>query len=88
MSIFRSETMGYYNIEIPRESAWEVLNKLGYDDSIHFVDSEPGLPSTAREFSKQVKRCDETLVKIGLLKTEMNNFNKDIIQCEDANLLL
>jgi len=26
MSYFRSREMGYYNLIIPRESAWEVMN--------------------------------------------------------------
>jgi len=29
MSMFRSESMGYFNIVMPRESAWEILNELG-----------------------------------------------------------
>lgn len=29
MSLLRSDVMGYYNIIIPRESAWEVMNVLG-----------------------------------------------------------
>lgn len=29
MSFFRSETMAYYQLVIPRESAWEVFNELG-----------------------------------------------------------
>ena len=26
---FRSKTMGYYKLIMPRESAWEILNELG-----------------------------------------------------------
>ena len=29
MSMLRSETMGCYQLVIPRESAWEVVNTLG-----------------------------------------------------------
>jgi hypothetical protein len=29
--------MNYYNISLPRESAWEILNELGETDAIQFV---------------------------------------------------
>jgi V-type H+-transporting ATPase subunit a len=35
MSYFRSETMAYYQIVIPRESAWDVYNELGKIDTVH-----------------------------------------------------
>jgi len=38
MSLLRSDTMGYFNIVIPRESAWEVLNELGNVESVEFLD--------------------------------------------------
>ena len=34
MSYFRSETMSYYQIVVPRESAWEVYNALGKIDAV------------------------------------------------------
>jgi V-type H+-transporting ATPase subunit a len=37
MSLFRSERMNYYNISLPRENAWEILNELGETDGIQFV---------------------------------------------------
>lgn len=36
--LFRSETMGYYNLVMPRESAWEILDEIGSHGSLHFVD--------------------------------------------------
>ena len=38
MSFFRSETMSYYEIIIPRESAWEVFNELGKLSIIQMED--------------------------------------------------
>ena len=40
--IFRSKTMGYYNLVMPRESSWEILNEIGNLDSLHFIDQSPG----------------------------------------------
>lgn len=40
MSFFRSQTMGFYNLIVPRESAYNVMNELAELDSIHFVDHD------------------------------------------------
>lgn len=29
MSFFRSEAVNYYKLVLPRESAWEIMNRLG-----------------------------------------------------------
>ena len=36
--MFRSEKMGYYNLVMSREGAWEILNELGEISSLHFID--------------------------------------------------
>ena len=41
MTFFRSQTMGYYNLIVPRESAWTVMNELADLDCIHFIDYDP-----------------------------------------------
>jgi hypothetical protein len=33
MSFYRSDSVGHYDIFIPRESAWDIMNKLGIDIS-------------------------------------------------------
>ena len=40
MSLLRSEKMGYYNIVMTHENAWQILNELGKIDSVHFLDME------------------------------------------------
>lgn len=56
--------MGYYNLIMPRESAWEILNELGDKSCLHIVDPDPNLPLHNRPFANYVKRCDDTLIKI------------------------
>lgn len=53
---YRSKPMKYYNLLVPRESAWEVMNELGGIDSIHFVDYDPTLPMINRPFANYIKR--------------------------------
>jgi len=58
---FRSEPMTHYQLVIPREMSWEVVNYLGSIERVHFEDiSNP----INRPFSSQVKRCDESLTKV------------------------
>lgn len=30
--------MGFYNLIVPRESAWTVMNELAELDCVHFID--------------------------------------------------
>jgi V-type H+-transporting ATPase subunit a len=48
--------MGYYNLVIPRENAWNVMNDLADLDCLHFVDYDPELPLMNRPFSNYIKR--------------------------------
>jgi hypothetical protein len=38
--------MGYYNLVMSREAAWEIINRLGNIDSLHFQDMLPELMHT------------------------------------------
>jgi V-type H+-transporting ATPase subunit a len=38
MGIFRSEDMSLYEITIPKDNAWEIMNELGNLNSLHFLD--------------------------------------------------
>lgn len=50
--------MSYYNLIIPRESAWLVMNELGELDCLHFVDYDITLPQINRPFANNIKRLD------------------------------
>lgn len=56
MSFWRSQTMGYYNLVVPRESAWNVMNELAELDCIHYIDHDPLLPIINRPFANYIKR--------------------------------
>ncbi len=47
--MIRSEEMLYYNLVCSRESSWEIINKLGAIDSLHFEDMHPDLMATSKE---------------------------------------
>jgi V-type H+-transporting ATPase subunit a len=52
---YRSQPMTHYQLIIPREISWEVVNYLGQIERVHLEDiSNP----SNRPFYSQVKRCD------------------------------
>jgi len=38
MSIFRSEDMALFEISIPKDNAWEIMDKMGLLKTMHFID--------------------------------------------------
>jgi hypothetical protein len=38
MSAFRSESMGYFNIVMQKDSAYTILNQIGKIDCVQFID--------------------------------------------------
>lgn len=61
---FRSLEMSRLQLVIPRDSVYQTINSLGYEDALHFMDS--GDPSS-RHFSQTIKRCEDALTKIELI---------------------
>jgi len=52
MNIFRSEEIRFYNLVIPREGAWEILDQLGELSSIHFVSQDQYVSNYTKPFAK------------------------------------
>jgi len=53
--------MGYYNIIMPAESAWEIINLLGELGSVEFADLLSDEFLLNRPFISNIKRCEEML---------------------------
>jgi len=88
MSLFRSERMGYYNIVMPRESAWEIINELGELSAIQFVDLNQHEQSLTRPYSAHIKRCEELELRILSIEQHMKRFNKQIERCDDPKAFI
>jgi V-type H+-transporting ATPase subunit a len=82
--MFRSASMGYYNIIMPRESAWEIMNKLGDLKCVHFLDMNPAEAAFNRPFSNSIRRCDDIETRLSFLESEMRKFDIPIIKCGDV----
>lgn len=72
--------MSYYQIVVPRESAWDVYNELGKIEAVIFkslyvkietVDMTPEEPLLTRPFYPMIKRCDDVLGKLATFETFM-----------------
>ena len=48
--MLRREDMGYYNLIMPRESAWHILNQIGNMDALHFIDMQSEIGAFNRPF--------------------------------------
>jgi hypothetical protein len=52
--------MMLYQITIPKDDAWDVMNSLGSLNVAHFINLNKGEQPFALPYSSQIKRCEET----------------------------
>jgi len=94
MGLLRSEGMNLYEIFMPIESAWTIMNELGKVASLHFIDINENLVIFSRPYSQYIKRCDESDRIIHFMQNEMQRFNIPIITTsveqflEDLDLII
>jgi len=62
--MFRSETVSYYKLTIPRTNSWEVMNKLGNLGCVHIKDLNEDILSHEHPFHKILRRCDVAMESI------------------------
>lgn len=60
MGIFRSEDMTLFQIRVPKDDAWDVMNQLGVLDVAHFINLNKGEQPFNLPYANQIKRCEET----------------------------
>jgi V-type H+-transporting ATPase subunit a len=60
MGIFRSEDMTLFQIRVPKDDAWDVMNQLGGLDIAHFINLNKGEQPFNLPYANQIKRCEET----------------------------
>lgn len=88
MGLFRSEDMSLYEISIPKDNAWDIMNTLGNLDALHFIDLNTQEQPFNLTFAGWVKRCDDALRKISLIKEECGRLNVDLKKPRDASSFL
>lgn len=70
MGLFRSEDMELYEITIPKDNAWEIMNKLGDIGSMHFINLNKEEQVFNLTFAPFIKRCEETEKRISFIEQE------------------
>lgn len=61
---FRSEDVELYQVTMPKDDAWYIINEIGNNCNVHFVDLNKGEQTFSLPYASQLKRCDETLRRI------------------------
>lgn len=75
MGIFRSEDMDLYEITIPKDNAWEIMNKLGDIGIMHFINLNKDEQVFNLTFAPFIKRCEETEKRISFIEQECVRHN-------------
>ena len=60
MGIFRSEDMTLFQLRVPKDDAWDVINQLGELDVAHFINLNKNEQPFNLPYANQIKRCEET----------------------------
>jgi len=88
MSLFRSDPMGLYNLVMPRENAWEILNELGELDALQFIDLNAHETAFNRPYANYIKRCEELEAKVQGIEKEITRFGRRVERCEDIKVFM
>jgi len=88
MSLFRSEEMEFYTLAVTTDHAWEMMNELGEFDGLQFLDLNASESTLTRQYTSQIKRCEDLESKIGFIEQEIHKFHKEIIRCEEPQEFL
>lgn len=81
--LFRSEKVHYYDLTLPYESAWPVMNSLGKISALQIIDSHKDDNVLVRDFVEYVRRCDEMSEKIDQYLKIADDFDIEIKKCDD-----
>jgi hypothetical protein len=69
MSIFRSEDMGLFTLNVDKNFSWDVMESLGRMSCLHFVDVNSKEQVYSRPYSAMVRRCDEAHRRIRYIES-------------------
>lgn len=87
MTTLRSERMGFYNLVMPFESGWDILNELGEISCLHFVSDKENI-SMNKPFSKYLRRCEEMKYKLDNICEFMKRFGRKIVPSNNVSSIL
>mmetsp|Transcript_19651 Transcript_19651/g.14365 ORF Transcript_19651/g.14365 Transcript_19651/m.14365 type:complete len:86 (-) Transcript_19651:1368-1625(-) len=78
MGFFRSEDMTLYQITVPKDDIWEIMNAIGNLNLAHFVDLNKGEQPFNLPYTGQIKRCEEAERRLLNIMAECNTLRVPI----------
>jgi hypothetical protein len=60
----RSESIDLYQVLIPKDNDWDIMNELGHLNCLHFVDLNKGEQNFHLRYYNQVRRAEDSVRKI------------------------
>ena len=79
MDFFRSADMDLFEISVPKDYAWEIMDTFGRLDSIHFVNLNKDSQVFTLVYAHKLKRCEEALRRIvDIIEREGQRFGLDM----------
>ena len=78
MNTYRSETMQYFKVVIPKDNCIKILSGMETFGNTHFVDRNGDTLTMKRTFSDLISRCSNILVLIQNLKAKMQSLGIQI----------
>lgn len=88
MSLFRSEDMELFEITIPKDNAWDIMNELGSLNCMHFIDLNKQEQVFNLTFAPIIKRCEETERRIAFLENECKRYKIKMKRPRDVSSFL
>ena len=70
MGFFRSEDMSLYEITVPKDNCWDIMNELGNLNSMHIIDLNKDEQVFNLQYTPFIKRWEETEKKIEFIELE------------------
>lgn len=74
MGFLRSEIMALYQLTIPKDDIWRVIESLGNINIAHFLDLNKGEQPFNLPYAPQIRRCDETERRILFLISKCKEY--------------
>jgi V-type H+-transporting ATPase subunit a len=59
--------MALYEISVPKDNAWDILDKLGMIKAMHFIDLNKNEQVFTLRFAPLVKRCEDSDKRVNFL---------------------
>ena len=66
--------MRLFELKVPKDNAWEIMNELGKLNSLHLIDLNKDEQVFNRTFANTIRRCDEAERRIKYIVKECENY--------------